>query len=999
MSADLQKQTLPPGGNEPRAGPGAAPRIPDHELLRLIGRGSYGEVWLARNIMGTFRAVKIVYRHTFETSHPFEREFAGIQKFEPASRSHEGLVNVLHVGRSESGEAFYYVMELADDVETGSAIEAETYRPKTLGSEIARRGRLPFEEGLKLSLSLTSALGHLHRRGLIHRDLKPSNIIFVNGLPKVADIGLVSRLGESRSFVGTEGFIPPEGPGSAQSDIYSLGKVLYEMSTGKDRQSFPELPADWLEFSHEQPELELHEILLKACEGETNKRYATAEELHADLALLQSGKSVRQARALERRFQKAKKLARVAAVFALLAAVGYFFAQIEARRAREAERIANDHLAKAYLAQARAGRMSGVPGQRTESLRAVAAAAKMQPSLALRNEAVAALALLDVEDCYWRAQPVFFTENLAVDYALEHYALGNQQGEITVYRLTDGVELMRLPGSKSAARYLQFSPDGRFLAANFKNASLIIWGLATRTPVIHAKFGLMSWGPHSVFSPDGRTVGIRTGEPRIAFFDLTTGAELESLPLASPARFFALRPDGQMLALRSRSEREVELWDLKSRTLQRKLTHAVPVESAAWHGDGRRLAVGGWAGHLYLWDTETTNHLELHGHTGLIPNVFFNHRGTVLVSSSWDGTTRFWHPGTGHQLLASYSGYAAGFSPDDQRLAYYRESMGFGIWRVHGSRCFRTIARPIGSARPSLARVDLSPDGRWLMSANRQNLQVWDFDSDRLVYSQPLGNGISAHFTPNGQAFITVSFTEIRRWPVMEEEDHSTFTVGPPKVLMNFSGNSDPTVSIARGKRPTMTISHPKGVVRLDLDESTPIPLLEARAFEYAATSPDTNWLVVSQRQGATQVWNLPRHEIAHERSGEGGAVSFSPDGRWLIVGSGFSYQFYETGSWQRRHVIQTHAASAATPANIAFSQDGKLVALTVNRRLVQIVAPATGREIVTLNSPEPEIISSLAFSSDDKTLLVANDQNEIQVWDLDNLRRELAALNLDWKD
>src|SRR5688500_2277973 len=92
------------------------PPIPDHELLRRIGVGSYGEVWLARNITGAFRAVKIVYRETFDEDRPFRREFEGIQKFEPISRTHESQVDILHVGSAD--EYFFYVMELADDQET-----------------------------------------------------------------------------------------------------------------------------------------------------------------------------------------------------------------------------------------------------------------------------------------------------------------------------------------------------------------------------------------------------------------------------------------------------------------------------------------------------------------------------------------------------------------------------------------------------------------------------------------------------------------------------------------------------------------------------------------------------------------------------------------------------------------------------------------------------------------------------------------------------------------
>src|SRR2546429_4308624 len=76
--------------------------VPDHELIRRIGRGSYGAVWLARNLMGVYRAVKVVYRESFDHQRPFERELAGIRKFEPISRSHESFVDILHVGRTKT---------------------------------------------------------------------------------------------------------------------------------------------------------------------------------------------------------------------------------------------------------------------------------------------------------------------------------------------------------------------------------------------------------------------------------------------------------------------------------------------------------------------------------------------------------------------------------------------------------------------------------------------------------------------------------------------------------------------------------------------------------------------------------------------------------------------------------------------------------------------------------------------------------------------------------
>jgi TolB-like protein/Tfp pilus assembly protein PilF len=265
-----------------------APHIPDLELLRRIGHGSYGEVWLARNIVGTYRAVKIVERKAFQDEEAFEREFSGLQRFEPVSRDHDGFVAILHVGRNRAEGFFYYVMELADNDSNDGRIEPETYVPKTLSNELASCGRLSVEQAAQLGLSLSQALAELHQRGLVHRDVKPSNIIFVKGHAKLADIGLVAHTGE-KTLLGTEGYIPPEGTGKPQADLYSLGMVLYEATTGTDRLDYPALPADFETMSERDAFLKLNSIILKACDTDLRKRYHTATELGEDLTRLGFG--------------------------------------------------------------------------------------------------------------------------------------------------------------------------------------------------------------------------------------------------------------------------------------------------------------------------------------------------------------------------------------------------------------------------------------------------------------------------------------------------------------------------------------------------------------------------------------------------------------------------------------------------------------------------------------------------------------------------------------
>jgi serine/threonine protein kinase len=295
--------------------------IPEHELLRPIASGSYGEVWLARNAVGTFRAVKIVRSARFERREDFDREFRGLQRFEPVSRTHEALINILQIGCQP--DWFYYIMELADEVEnpkveirdpketqtprTGKVAETirasdsgvlSGYAPRTLRADLKKRGALPADEVMALGCRLASALKHLHSQNLVHRDVKPSNVLFVKGQPKLADAGLVTAVDDAKSMVGTLGYIPPEGPGTPQADIYSLGKVLYEASFGKDRQDFPQLPQDISSRPDHHRLLELNEVIVKAS-APIRERYTTAKAMEAELNRLARGESIRRSRRLK----------------------------------------------------------------------------------------------------------------------------------------------------------------------------------------------------------------------------------------------------------------------------------------------------------------------------------------------------------------------------------------------------------------------------------------------------------------------------------------------------------------------------------------------------------------------------------------------------------------------------------------------------------------------------------------------------------------------------
>ncbi|MDF1739903.1 MAG: SUMF1/EgtB/PvdO family nonheme iron enzyme [Verrucomicrobiales bacterium] len=287
-----------------------------------IGGGAYGEVYLSRTVTGMYRAVKVVRREDFEFERTFEREFEGIQKYEKVSQDHPGLVDVLHVGRDDEAGFYYYVMELADDEDGfGEEIDVESYKPRTLSSDLRKHPGRSVSECVNHGVSLAGALGHLHQAGLTHRDVKPSNIIFVKGKPKLADVGLVASSGQ-RTYVGTEGYVPPEGPGTSSADLYSLAMVLYEMHTGKDRLDFPELPTN-LEIpptvNRDEWRL-LNGVICRAGSPDPRKRYESAHVFAKALAAvtgLETGETKRS------KSSAGKKLVLAIVLLTLFAGIGY----------------------------------------------------------------------------------------------------------------------------------------------------------------------------------------------------------------------------------------------------------------------------------------------------------------------------------------------------------------------------------------------------------------------------------------------------------------------------------------------------------------------------------------------------------------------------------------------------------------------------------------------------------------------------------------------------
>lgn len=272
----------------PRSTVAGVPDAPDYELIEPpFGKGGFGKVWLVRNAVGQWQALKAVYREKFgNDSSPYDTEFRGITRYKPVSDRHPGLLKVDFVSRHEAEGYFYYVMELGDSLTLGWEADPKLYKPADLNlmRENLPGQRLPPAQCIEIGATLADALAFLHGAGLTHRDIKPGNVVFVHGKPKLADVGLVGEVRQGdqvTSWGGTRGYMPewPEPPGTVAADIYGLGKLLYVISTGQSPLAFPELPTGLMEGNEAPLFMRLNRVFIKACKPLPEDRYATAAEL------------------------------------------------------------------------------------------------------------------------------------------------------------------------------------------------------------------------------------------------------------------------------------------------------------------------------------------------------------------------------------------------------------------------------------------------------------------------------------------------------------------------------------------------------------------------------------------------------------------------------------------------------------------------------------------------------------------------------------------------
>jgi eukaryotic-like serine/threonine-protein kinase len=879
----------------------------------------------------------------------------------------------------------------------------------------------------RIGLQVAGALAHAHAAGVLHRDIKPSNLLLdLKGTVWVTDFGLAKTEGgeeltHSGDVVGTLRYMGPErfqGWSDPRSDVYGLGVTLYELLTLQPAFSARDRPALVREILHVDPPrprrldrripADLETIILKAIEKEPAKRYPSAAELAGDLRRFLENRPIiaRRTSPGERAALWFRRNPLAASLIIMVSLLVVAAAVAASATAVHLSRLAGDlegqqrstlaHLRRASMEEARARRLSRRVGQRHGSMGAVSRAAGIEAGIDLRGEAAACLALMDLR----RERPEWeFSDSrlsaFTLDPSFERYAYSDKAGAIRVCRVEDGKPLHELAGAGQPVPRLEFSRDGCRLAA-VRGEELVIWDLPGGS---HATLPRGFWRAYFDFSPDGRLLAAGEWSGGVSLIETKRGEVLRRLECGYRPNHVAFSHDGRLLAL-GHWQRVVEIWDVEAASL----LHGVAMDDVpgglAWHPGGKLLAAGGSVSYgIHVWDVGSWERPReiLQGHRVGITDLRFSPDGDLLASFSFDKKTIIWNVWLGEKLL-EYEGKLVDFSRDARRIGF-RFANTAEVFEVTRPAAYRRIYRRERQARLD-GEIAFSPDGRWLASiCYEEGVRLWDIASgDEVAFLDV--PALSVLFPAEDQ-FLTSGERGLQLWPLHHDAEASrgTLAVGPPRTVLTRKSGAmrlDP-----ESRTVVVLQSDAEGHGRphvVDLDD--PARGRSYDEYPYLANldgSPDGQWIAGGTWHGSgVPLWRAGEPKPVTVLPAVAGAVvRFSPDGRWLAISDGPVYRFLKVGTWHEEWAVPRHRVEEY--GNIAFSPDGRVVALPHTLHVIKLFDLAAREEIATLEAPHEGAICALEFSPDGATLAAGTRNHFIHVWDLRDLRRELSTLGLDW--
>jgi len=991
-------------------GTAPSPALPEqlghYRINQKIGEGGMGVVYLAEQDHPHRRvALKMIRADTISPNllkrFRFEAEVLGRLK-------HPGIAQIFEAGEIDTpaGRLPYFAMEY---------VEGTEFR------RYAKEHDLNVREKLELVARIADAVHHAHLKGIVHRDLKPENVLVVEassnasvsgaaefarlGQPKVLDFG-VARATDSDiqlttlqtdvgQLVGTITYMSPEQVEGdsrqldVRSDIYALGVLLYELLAGRPpfdlrRKSIPEAARIIRE---EEPTRlgsirtefrgDIDTIVCKSLEKESERRYASAAELAADLRRFLAHEPI--TAHPPSTYYELKKFARrhKGLVTGLALAFLILLAGVVSSFAFGLRAVRNEQ--RALTGEAAASRNA----VRLNVSLALAIADK-NPLLALEH-----LASVPPEHQGWEWQHIRARiDSHVIEYeggapcGSGAFIVGNDAaGEIVFATERNGAIVLLNPFTgemepvlpdASGKTIRALSADARRLVIERQvDKATEVWDIPSRSRVLELPAARFSEPvSHYRFSPDGQLLALRSGSSTLSLIEVDTGRiVVQRVFAAPPGVLCAFDPLGERIVCSFK--RMLHLYSRTGALLKTaRLIEGVPCLAVS--PDGLYVAVGHSQRMISIYAMDTLELAgTLYGHSEGIQGLAFSPDTRYLASASRDGTVRVWDY-MNQRTCKTFTGFrmfdrnqCLAFSKDSALLALVSDS-GCRIWQwqqVGGGRTIDTDHKYI-------YLLAFSPDGSLIASVDVYGrVKLWDpLTGGRLASMKPRHAKSYLGFTAEGSRLITADSSQ-------DSVPKGFFVYDPAanaRVTAPVDGADAALFDILEGADGVGTPEF-AGIPKSDLwGYGSDRRAFNREASLCAHVKSDQSVRVIDMDTGQTRM-------RIDGRSGEFYSVAFCSDGHRLAVGTQDGrIMIFDIASGNELARWEGHIGIVYT---LAFSPDGSRIASGGNDGSVVLWDGSTFEQVAVFYE-HGSYVHSVMFSPDGTLLASAGGDNKIRIWD-----------------
>jgi WD40 repeat protein/serine/threonine protein kinase/Tfp pilus assembly protein PilF len=971
----------------------------DYEIIRELGRGGMGVVFLAHNrIVGRDEVLKVIGPDVIESPGVFDRFRNEIRAV--ARLQHPNIVTAHTAFRC--GKSLVFSMEYVEGLDLARLVKA--------------KGPVPVGHACYFVHQAALGLQHAHEAGMVHRDIKPNNLMLTRkrgkALIKVLDFGLAKAEREQNvlepvpfaasressqsvgltlpgEMLGTPDFIAPEQIADSQSadiraDIYSLGCTLYYLLSG--RPPFPSSSMRDTLRAHGSTEAPLLNVV----------RPDVPAELAALVARMMAKKP-------ELRFQTPNEVA---------VALAPFYKKQTARSIG-----ANLGVDQTYAPNAgppAVGAGAQVPATKTgmwSSLIDFAAPEENQDAGAdsvkpAREQpgwlwpAVATCALLIALISAW-ASGVFHSKPFRMQ---SEPLVGSESSKMSIP--VAAPEVMKKSRAVAASEPKQTSAPAVEPSPG-KEAP-------TPTPDITTPAEALGGEITSIKSPD-RVVQARLIDARHVLYetegrnralwsaDLTDPKKpqtrkLESSGLSDWAHL-VLASDGKFAVLAGK-DKALWYWDLESGRSRRLRTGAVDLTAIALSPDNRLVAYVR-SGAIRFGDAitgEQGKHKEFQRQIGSRADLIaFSPNGRRIVSTHADRALRLWDVETGRELGHTETGkLVTGLTvfPDGRRVLASFSDPTVGIWDLETSQQLRRF--------PSFGlSIDLAPDGRRALIGGENLMRLWDLETDEELMRENHQKALShVAFSPDGRHAVSSTDESVRVWVLPPGRRAGE---QPPVVevaqLLGHDGILQTAVVSPDGRR-VLTCGWPKTIRLWDRETCQQIRSFgdSAGGLKSVAFSPDGSRALSGGDDGVVRLWDVGSGEQKREflpgHANNVFSVAFSPDGRvaysagggvyrdtGLQDGTDFAVRVWDVNTGKQLPALDGHKGMVLS---VAVSPDGRYVLSGGNDTIPILWNARTGAVIHRLRGHTGRV-HCVAFLPDGRRAVSSGVDATIRLWDLES--------------